>query len=258
VALEAKAPRIDIQAASDEAMWRLIATNQCLCVVEFEARVLEARNLSLPTGAVYHRVLGPRSQEALVEVPHTAADGSPSARLSWRGILGSPGTEHKPDMPYRAPFALGASYLVSQAYPDRFTHQTPADQYAVDIALPDGTPIYSARDGTVINIRHDKYVGAATPVMMDQANVIEILHSDGTIAVYAHLHWDSVRVQPGQRVRRGEYIANSGNTGFTTGPHLHFAVIRNAGLSEESVPIQFTGAGGSVVTAQTRMMLTAY
>jgi hypothetical protein len=258
VALEGKAPRIDIQAAGDEATWQLLATNQCLCVVEFEAGVLEARNLSLQTGAVYHRILGPRSQEALVEVQHTAADGAPSARLSWRGILGTPGAQHRPDMPYRAPFALGASYLVSQAYPDRFTHQTPADQYAVDIALPDGTPIYAAREGTIINVRHDKFVGAATPLLMDQANMVEILHGDGTIAVYAHLHWDTVRVQPGQFVRRGEYIANSGNTGFTTGAHLHFAVLRNAGLSEESVPVQFAGPGGSAITAQTRMMLTAY
>ena len=60
--------------------------------------------------------------------------------------------------------------------------------------------------------------------------------SDGTIGVYAHLHWDSVRVQPGQHVQRGEYIADSGNTGFTTGAHLHFAVIRNAGLEAISLP----------------------
>jgi murein DD-endopeptidase MepM/ murein hydrolase activator NlpD len=258
VNLENKAPRIAIQAISDGSKWELVATNQCLCVVEFEARILEARNLSLPAGAVYHRIVAPRSQETLVDVPHTAADGAPSAPLSWKGILGTPGVEHKPQMPYRAPFALGTSYQVSQAFPVRFTHQTPADQYAVDIALPDGTPVNAAREGTVINIRHDKYLGAATPLLRDQANMVEILHDDGTIAVYAHLHWDSVRVQPGQSVRRGEYIANSGNTGFTTGAHLHFAVIRNAGLSAESVPIQFAGPGGTAITPQTRMMLTAY
>jgi septal ring factor EnvC (AmiA/AmiB activator) len=51
--------------------------------------------------------------------------------------------------------------------------------------------------------------------LLDQANMVEILHDDGTIGVYAHLHWDSVRVRPGQHVQhvqRGEYIADSGNT----------------------------------------------
>ncbi|MGH8230457.1 MAG: M23 family metallopeptidase, partial [Steroidobacteraceae bacterium] len=123
---------------------------------------------------------------------------------------------------------------------------------------PDGTPVYAARDGTVINVRHDNFRGAADPAMYDQANVVEILHDDGTIAVYAHLHWESIRVQPGQSVRRGEYIADSGNTGLTTGPHLHFAVIRNAGMKAESVPIEFAGPGGSAISPQTGMMLTAY
>jgi murein DD-endopeptidase MepM/ murein hydrolase activator NlpD len=97
--------------------------------------------------------------------------------------------------------------------------------------------------------------------LLDQANMVEILHDDGTIGVYAHLHWDSVRVQHVQHVQhvqRGEYIADSGNTGFTTGAHLHFAVIRNAGMAAISVPIQFTGPGATAVTPQQSMMLTAY
>jgi murein DD-endopeptidase MepM/ murein hydrolase activator NlpD len=94
--------------------------------------------------------------------------------------------------------------------------------------------------------------------MLDQANLIEILHSDGTIALYAHLHWDSIRVRIGDHVVRGQYIADSGNTGFATGPHLHFAVIRNAGDENVSVPIQFEGYAGIPTTPATGMLLTAY
>jgi murein DD-endopeptidase MepM/ murein hydrolase activator NlpD len=258
VTLESKAPRIDVQPVNAGSAWRLQATNECQCVVEIGGEILEAHNLHVADGTEFHGTLAPQSQQTLLEVAHIPEEGTVNARIAWKGILGSPGAEHKPHMPYRAPFAVGATYKVSQAFPARFTHVTPADQYAVDIALPDGTPVDAAREGTVINVRHDKFLGAASPVMMDQANMVEILHDDGTIAVYAHLHWDSVRVQPGQFVRRGEYIANSGNTGFSTGAHLHFAVIRNAGMSAISVPIQFAGSGGSAVTPETNMMLTAY
>jgi murein DD-endopeptidase MepM/ murein hydrolase activator NlpD len=202
-------------------------------------------------------VLSPRSQQTLLQVAHAPTDGTVSIRLSWNGILGAPGAEHKPPMPYRAPFAVGTTYRVTQTFPTRVTH-TAADQYAVDIALPEGTPVYAAREGMVINVRHDKFLSAADPAMLDQANLVEILHDDGTIAVYAHLHWDSVRVQPGQYVRRGEYIADSGNTGFSTGAHLHFAVVKNAGMSDVTVPVEFLGAGGTALTARTDMMLTAY
>ena len=68
----------------------------------------------------------------------------------------------------------------------------------------------------------------------------------------------TVRVRPGQRVSRGEYIANSGNTGFSSGPHLHFVVLRNAGLKSESVPVSFAGPGGAAVTPRRGQALTAY
>jgi len=76
--------------------------------------------------------------------------------------------------------------------------------------------------------------------------------------VYAHLQMNTVRVRPGQRVQRGEYLANSGNTGFSSGPHLHFVVLRNAGLRSESVPVTFAGPGGAAVSPRSGRSLTAY
>ena len=94
--------------------------------------------------------------------------------------------------------------------------------------------------------------------MLDQANVVAILHSDGTIGVYGHLHWDSIRVRIGEHIARGQYIADSGNTGFSSGPHLHFAVIRNAGGTDISVPVQFAGLADVAAAPVDRMPLTAY
>ena len=50
------------------------------------------------------------------------------------------------------------------------------------------------------------------------------------MALYAHLQESGVLVRPGQHVRAGQQIGLSGNTGFTTGPHLHFAVQVNRGM----------------------------
>lgn len=234
----------------------LIAVNDCLCVVTVRASITQSDFAALPVGREYRLTLQPESRQTLAEL--RPANPAGHLRLQWQTALGSPQAEHHPQRPYRAPFAVGATFTISQAYPTRITHVTPDSQYAVDIALPDGTPVYAAREGLVINVRHDSFRGAAETAMLDQANVVEILHDDGTIGVYGHLHWDSIRVHIGQQVHRGEYIADSGNTGFTTGPHLHFAVWRNSGAADVSVPIQFAGIGETPVIPATASSLTAY
>jgi murein DD-endopeptidase MepM/ murein hydrolase activator NlpD len=236
---------------------QLTAVNDCLCVVTFQVAIVQSDLATVLSGARYTATVPPGARQILVAAAPPST-GTAVLKFAWKAVLGSPAAVHNPSRPYRAPFAIGSTYPVSQAYPARMTHTTAESRYAVDIALPDGTPVYSAREGTVINVRHDAFLAGTSPVMLDQANVIEILHDDGTIAVYAHLHWDSIRVRMGARVARGQYIADSGNTGFTSGPHLHFAVLRNSGAENVSVPVQFAGIGGIGVTPVTQMSLTAY
>lgn len=257
VAHEPEALHISIERADMDEVTRLVGTNSCRCIVTVRVTIVQSDFADAPKGANYESTLGPGGRQTLLEVPRRV-DAKGELQFTWKAALGSPQAVHAPPHPYRAPFAIGSTFTITQAYPTRLTHVTPDSQYAVDIALPDGTPVYAARAGTVINVRHDSFRGAALPALLDQANVIEILHEDGTIAVYAHLHWDSIRVRIGQRLQVGEYIANSGNTGFTTGPHLHFAVWRNAGVADVSIPIQFAGIGGVPVTPTTSMPLTAY
>ncbi len=233
------------------------AINTCLCIATFREKIVHSDDPDIQDGTEFRKILQPQSRDLLVRV-HNAGRGNARLQFMWMIALGSPDATHRPPGPYRAPFAIGSTFVISQAYPAAFTHTTRDSQYAVDIALPDGTPVYAARDGTVINVRHDAFRGGASPAMMDQANVVEILHDDGTIAMYAHLHWDSIRVHIGQHVGRGEYIANSGSTGFSTGPHLHFVVFRNAGFLSQSIPIVFAGPAGIPVTPETQKPLTAY
>jgi murein DD-endopeptidase MepM/ murein hydrolase activator NlpD len=236
---------------------RLIAVNDCLCTVTVSITILKSDLAGLGAGATIRDTLEPRTQKTVARVA-----GSDNRKadvvFKWSAALGSPYATHKPAIPYRVPFDIGSTYLVTQAYPSQVTHAAADSRYAIDFALPDGTPVYAARDGIVINARHDFFQGAVDPVMLDQANIVEILHDDGSIALYAHLHWDSIRVRIGQKVARGEYLANSGNTGFTSGPHLHFAVVVNTGTEDVSVPVEFAGAAGTSTAALDRKPLTAY
>jgi hypothetical protein len=243
-------PRIEVQARSAPEGVELVAVNDCACPVEFGILATGAAGEQSARG-----VVGPRSQQTLLAVGVPAGG---QVRFDYHYVIGDPTASHAPLQPYRAPFAPAASYTVTQAPPDAYTHRDAASRHAIDIAMPVGSAVHAAREGTVINVAHRYFRGGTQQALIDDANFVQVLHDDGTSAVYAHLQLDSVRVRPGQRVERGEYIASSGNTGYSSGPHLHFVVLRNAGLRSESVPVAFAGPGGARVTARSGQALVAY
>ncbi len=204
-------------------------------------------------------VLPPRSDTELLQLD--AIDELATPYISYRIIYlhGDPESEHITDRPYRAPFALAKKFLVSQTFPIGVTHDTADSYYAVDFVMPIGTDIYAAREGKVVEVASTNFRAGPDPEEEGaSANLVRILHDDGTFAVYAHLNWNTIRVQPGDEVQRGEYIADSGNTGFSTGPHLHFAVLRNNGMRVESLPVVFEGPNGIGVTPEYGRKLVAY
>jgi len=243
--------KMTVEPRSTESGLALVAINQCQCVAEFAVKA------KTPAGEKRGRgTLSPQSEKVLLDV--AAADGPGEIRYEYGYVVGEPGAEHRPAQPYRAPFALAQRFQVTQAPPDAVTHVEPSSRNAVDIAMPVGTAIHTAREGVVINVAARHFRSGLSPQNMDEANFVQILHEDGTHAIYAHLQLDTVRVKIGQRVARGEYVANSGNTGFSSGPHLHFVVLRNVGLRSESVPITFAGPGGAGATLRSGQALTAY
>lgn len=204
-------------------------------------------------------VLPPQSSTELMsfEIGTPAAIASANQRYMW--LLGDPESDHLPETPYRAPFPAAVSHRISQAWPQLVTHTTEDSAHAVDIAMPIGSNVLAARDGVVVEVASKNFRSTVTPGdETARANIVRILHADGTFAIYAHLNWNSIRVRPGDRVRAGDYIANSGNTGFSTGPHLHFVVLRNAGMRLTSMPVTFAARDGSPIEPETGSMLTAY
>jgi hypothetical protein len=183
----------------------------------------------------------------------------PSVEYRYVYLPGDPEVQPTEGITYRAPFAVGASHAVTQAYPDSVTHLTRDSMYAVDFDLPVGTNVVAARDGIVFEIASTNLRGAPRDRgHAELANLVRILHDDGTYAVYAHLNRSTVRVSPGDRVSAGQYIADSGSSGSVLGPHLHFAVQFNKGMRVESLPVTFRGAGNARLTPSTGSSVTAH
>ncbi|MBT4292635.1 M23 family metallopeptidase [bacterium] len=85
----------------------------------------------------------------------------------------------------------------------------------LDYSVPTGTPVLATADGVVKSVRHDRGFG----------KLIRIDHGNGVVTTYAHLSkWN---IKQGQVVKRGDVIAESGNTGRSTAPHIHYEVAVN-------------------------------
>ena len=154
------------------------------------------------------------------------------------------------DYRYRVPFEQ-PRIRVDQGFGGRFSHADPQNFYAVDFALPEGTPVLAARGGVVMQVRSDfEQAGQDRERDGGGANYVRILHDDGSMALYGHLQAGSVAARVGEPVRQGQCIARSGNTGFSTGPHLHFVVQANRGMRLEAIPFRMVAPQGELKFAR--------
>lgn len=184
-------------------------------------------------------------------------------RTQFTWLLGDFNAAQSPDALYRLPFPDGVAYHIGQAPGGPITtHSSPDSQYAVDIGMPEGAPVVAARDGVVVSTEAGQTEGGQTPEMLTKANAVRIRHVDGTIAVYAHLAHGGVFVYPGQQVSAGQQIGLAGSTGYSSGPHLHFAVqtVRknSDGFELISLPFRFyVGNPPAAFSPQFRMLAKA-
>jgi len=176
----------------------------------------------------------------------TFAMGLALARAATAGSVILLGAVAGGDYLYRLPYANSISYEVLQGYGSRLSHRG-TEFFTVDFKMPEGTLVYSARDGTVIMAEDQFDISCWAEECGQFANFVEIRHADGTVGKYFHLQQGSVLVAVGQHVGRGQPIARSGDTGIATGPHLHFGVYRtNASGAEQSIAVPFVVHGGVI------------
>lgn len=127
--------------------------------------------------------------------------------------------------PYVLPFPSGA-FRVIQAFGGSFSH-TGSFFYSHDFVMPIGTPIVAARAG-VVEAVEESFVDYDNT--LGHENYVIVAHTDGTFARYLHLTENGVIPGVGDTVLAGDTLGFSGNTGFSTLPHLHFDVTERCAL----------------------------
>ena len=217
---------------------------------ELEIHLKVAENISSEPRLPARIVLPGQTEQKAVSF--FAADPTMGFRyqMAYTLIPGAPLDRLPANIDFYPPFPSGSEFPISQGFDGDSTHKDAANRYAVDIVMPIGTPILAARSGVVMDMEDDFHGGEQKKRYLDRANRIRIVHDDGSMAVYAHLQPNSVRVYPGTQVPAGSWIANSGNTGFSNGPHLHFVVQINIGMALESLPFRFLQPGGAAMTPE--------
>jgi hypothetical protein len=121
------------------------------------------------------------------------------------------------------PFEEGYAVDVSQGHHGAFSHNG-RSSYAVDFPLEEGTIVTAMKAGVVRDIKESSDTGCGTSDCSGDANYVVVDHGDGTRAYYYHLKLNGALVDEGDVVGAGQAVGLSGNTGWSTRPHLHIEI----------------------------------
>ena len=170
--------------------------------------------------------------------------------LSFTARFGDPRAEPTP-YAYAFPYAQGQAFNILQGFHGAFSHRG-SNEYAVDFDCPVATTVRAAREGIVVAANARAQGSGTTREFLEykRVNFVLVLHDDGTLGEYMHLSPSGVSVHPGQKIGRNGKIGLSGNTGYSSTPHLHFQVMTAAddGNAARSFPFQFSIGMDRVVT----------
>ena len=185
------------------------------------------------------RVLGPLARIKVLSLSVIRQNRPVRTSEDFFWTPGIQNSVHNNAYRYALPYAQTSSFRLVQGVNGSFSHQG-ASRYAFDFAMPEGTAVYAARDGQVIDLQESHNKGGASRRYAKYANFVTLLHDDGTTGDYYHLRKNGVAVSLGDHIKRRQLLGYSGNTGFSSLPHLHFAVYQAKSHGKyQSVPIKF-------------------
>ncbi len=205
-------------------------------------------NMKMESQNPHLAVLQPGDKRVLLtKIIPIQTDRSYSFRSRLSYTNGDPINISPEEYLYTFPFEHGAKFKLDQGFGGIFSHQG-ENFFALDFTMDVGTPICAARSGVVIEVKEDSSRGGVGSSYKNDANFVSIYHSDGTFANYAHLRKNGVIVEVGDTVEEGDIIGYSGNTGYSSGPHLHFTInVPTAGGVRESIPMVFRGLNDEAI-----------
>ena len=239
--LEAK-PIHELRARTTGGNNEYLVRNLVAGPIEVRCWLEEAQNVRMDPPVPRTLVVPARTEQYLGELEIIDTQ-QPEARgrVACQAMIGDPRARPSSTVRYALPFPAGTKYRLDQGFGGKFSHFDPQNLYALDFAVPEGTPVLAARAGVVVQVEEDFRETGLDRRFGERANYVRVLHEDGSIAVYAHLAPAGMLRRAGDKVVVGQLVGRSGNTGLSTAPHLHFAVQRNAGMALVSIPFEVEG-----------------
>lgn len=221
----------------------ILVSNRLGCDMTVTLEFSEQKNVRAQPPFPYSMTIPGHSEVRMAQVSRINSDDAWNFRYMYYWNYGNLEARHDDRVVYTLPYRRGSSMRIIQGFHGAFSH-TGDDEYALDFSFDLNTPVLVAREGTVVSVEERYSQGGAKPFYRNRVNVARIRHADGTIGEYDHFAPNGIVVEEGQKVKRGDLIGYSGNTGFSSGPHLHFCVYSAFdGHKRRSYPIRFTVAG---------------
>jgi murein DD-endopeptidase MepM/ murein hydrolase activator NlpD len=201
----------------------------------------EGQGASVRMLSPLHTTIGALKRLEVAIIRSTDPLETGSVDFLYSAVIGDPAAVHDDRVTYAWPFPPSSGARLSQG-PGGPTHRDRYSRFAIDLAVPEGTPVLAARAGVVVFLENRYFEsGLDRELYLTRSNQVRILHDDGSMGSYGHLYPDSIDLEPGQRVEVGEQIGRSGNTGYSSGPHLHFVVLVYRDMGMVSVPFRMKG-----------------
>lgn len=143
---------------------------------------------------------------------------------------------------YMLPYEIGTSQFYVQGWHSKLSHE---GEYSMDFKMEIGTNICAARSGEVVACVDSFSEGGLDEALLNKGNHVIILHDDSTYAGYWHLNPNSLEISKGDHVLKGQVLGQSGHTGYSAFPHLHFMVFTyTSSGSKQTRPARFSSESG--------------